>query len=134
MIKPYNKKPLGKSYVFVIHIKNKAYIIRDKKMIIGILTIELRVFVEESIKEKRNITRSIREKLRKKFNVSVSEIQEENRNRGHALIAVSAVSGDSVHLQSSLSNAYNLVERFYPDFIESYHIELLDYFPENGVI
>ena len=94
-------------------------------MIIGILTLELSIPVVESIKEKRNITRSIREKLRKKFNVSVAEIQCHDRNRSQ--IAVCAVSGEGVHLQSVLSNAYNLIERFYPDIIENYHIELQDY-------
>ncbi len=97
------------------------------RMTIGILTIEISVPILETIKEQRNITRSIRDKVRQKFNVSIAEVPLENGLRGQTSIAICAVNSDNAYVQSVLSNAFNLVERFYPDIISRYHIETIVY-------
>ncbi len=95
-------------------------------MTLGVLTIEILIPVLETIKEQRNRTRSIREKVRQKFNVSVAEIPVEGM-RGRSTIAIAAINSDAVYVQAVLSNVYNLVERYYPDIIQEYHIETLLY-------
>ncbi len=94
-------------------------------MFVGVLSVELSIPYQETIKERRNILRSIKDMIRKKFNVSVSEITEDGEITSRARIAVAAVSGDSGYLQSVLSNVFNLVESFHPEKILSYKTDLL---------
>jgi hypothetical protein len=94
-------------------------------MVIGILSVELSIPYRETIKERRNVLRSIKDMVRKKFNVSISEITESEEITPRARIAVAAVSGDSVHIQSVLSNVFNLIENFHPEKIISYKTDLL---------
>ncbi len=94
-------------------------------MIIGVLSIELLIPYRESIKERRNVLRSIKDMVRKKFNVSISEITESEEVSPRARVAVAAVSGDSGHVQSVLSNVFNLIENFHPEKVVSYKTDLL---------
>jgi len=45
-------------------------------MVIGVLSVELSIPYQETIKERRNVLRSIKDMIRKKFNVSVAEVTE----------------------------------------------------------
>lgn len=97
-------------------------------MLVGILTIDLFIPYRESIKEKRNVLRSLKDMIRKKFNVSVSEIPDDlGELNGRTKLAIAAVSGETGHLQSVLGNVYNLVESFHGDKIIFYKTEILHY-------
>lgn len=43
-------------------------------MIIGVLTVELAIFDAQSLKDKRRVIGSLKQKLRDRFNVSVAEL------------------------------------------------------------
>jgi len=58
---------------------------------IGVLTIELRIPEAHSLKEKRHYVLSLKERLRRKYNVSVAEIDYQDIWQ-RALIAVVTVS------------------------------------------
>jgi hypothetical protein len=45
---------------------------------IGVLTLELRIDSSHSLKEKRHVVQSLKERLRHKFNVSVAEIAHQD--------------------------------------------------------
>lgn len=94
---------------------------------IGVLSIELSVPYQETIKERRNVVRSLKDMVRKKFNVSISEVTDEEEVTPRVNLAVAAVSGDFTHLQSVLSNVLNLVETFHGDKILNYKQEFMDY-------
>jgi uncharacterized protein YlxP (DUF503 family) len=94
-------------------------------MFIGILTIDLSIPYRETIKERRNVLRSIKDMVRKKFNVSIAEVDNEEEISPRARLAVTVVSNDSGYLQSVLANVYNLVESFHPDKIVSYQTDFL---------
>jgi len=96
-------------------------------MFIGVLSIDLSIPFRETIKERRNILRSIKDMVRKKFNVSVSEVTDGEEITPRAKIAVAAVSSDSGYLQSVLSNVFNLIESFHSDKIVSYKTDYLNY-------
>lgn len=96
-------------------------------MVIGVLSIEIHIPYKESIKEKRNRIRSIKDRVRKKFNVSVAEVDSESELLGSATIAVVAVSNSSDYLNSVLSNVFNLIERGYSDIITSYKTDFIIY-------
>ena len=96
-------------------------------MVVGILVIDLRIPYVETIKERRNVLRSLKDMIRKKFNVSVSEVTDSHEVNSKAQLAVAAVSGDSSYLQSVLENVYNLVDSFHGDKLVSYKTELIQY-------
>jgi uncharacterized protein YlxP (DUF503 family) len=58
---------------------------------IGVLTLELRIEEAHSLKEKRHVVKSLKERLRGKFNVSVAEIDDMDLHNS-AVLAVAVVS------------------------------------------
>jgi uncharacterized protein len=94
-------------------------------MFIGVLTIDLFIPYMETIKERRNVLRSIKDMVRKKFNVGISEVTDEEQVTPRANLAVVAVSGDSGYLQSILANVFNLIENFHGDKITGYKTDIL---------
>jgi uncharacterized protein YlxP (DUF503 family) len=58
---------------------------------VGVLTMELRIEQAHSLKEKRHVVKSLRDRLRHKFNVSVAEIDDQDLHNS-AVIAAAAVS------------------------------------------
>ncbi len=94
-------------------------------MFIGVLSVDLLIPIRETIKERRNVLRSIKDMIRKKFNVSVSEITDGEDVTPRARLAVVGVSGDSSYLQSVLSNVLNLIENFHGDKITFFKTDFL---------
>jgi len=58
---------------------------------VGVLTLELRIEHAHSLKEKRHVVKSLKEKLRGRFNVSVAEIDDMDLHNS-AVLAVATVS------------------------------------------
>ncbi len=63
---------------------------------IGVLTLEIRVENSHSLKDKRHVVKSLKDRLRHKFNVSVAEIDYQDLWQ-RALIAAVTVSSDHAH-------------------------------------
>jgi uncharacterized protein YlxP (DUF503 family) len=61
-------------------------------MPVAVLTLEIRIEHAQSLKDKRQVVRSLKDKLRHHFNVSVAEIDETNLWQ-RATIGVAAISG-----------------------------------------
>lgn len=70
---------------------------------IGVMILELRLEESHSLKDKRHYVKSLKDRLRSKFNVSVAEIDYQDLwQRG--LVAVATVSGDQAHAERTLEN------------------------------
>jgi hypothetical protein len=70
---------------------------------VGVITLELRLDESHSLKEKRHYVKSLKDRLRTKFNVSVAEIDYQDLwQRG--LIAVVTVSPDQPHAELVLQS------------------------------
>ena len=63
---------------------------------IGVLTLEIRVENSHSLKDKRHVVKSLKERLRHKFNVSVAEIDYQDLWQ-RALVAAVTVASDHAH-------------------------------------
>ncbi|MGD0199272.1 MAG: DUF503 domain-containing protein [Bryobacteraceae bacterium] len=63
---------------------------------IGVLTLEMRLESSHSLKEKRHVVQSLKERLRHKFNVSVAEIDCQDLWQ-RAVLAAVTVSSDHGH-------------------------------------
>jgi uncharacterized protein len=58
---------------------------------IGVVTLELRIEEAHSLKEKRHVVKSLKDRLRRKFNVSVAEIDDMDLHNS-AVLAAAVVS------------------------------------------
>ena len=68
---------------------------------IGVLTLELRIDSSHSLKEKRHVVQSLKERLRHKFNVSVAEIAHQDLWQ-RATVAAVTVSSDRQNAEKLL--------------------------------
>jgi uncharacterized protein YlxP (DUF503 family) len=68
---------------------------------IGVVTLELRLENSHSLKEKRHVVESLKDRLRHKFNVAVAEIEYQELWQRAAVAAVT-VSSDRVHAEKVL--------------------------------
>jgi uncharacterized protein YlxP (DUF503 family) len=73
---------------------------------IGVLTLEIRLEHSHSLKDKRHVVKSLKDRLRNKFNVAVAEIDYQDLWQ-RASVAAVTVSADQGHAQQVLQ----LVER-----------------------
>ena len=78
-------------------------------MVVGVLTITLSIPEANSLKDKRKVIKGLKDRLRNKFNISVSEIGDQDIWRS-AVIALAIVSDDSNFANSVLSKAQDYIE------------------------
>jgi uncharacterized protein len=93
-------------------------------MFIGVCTIVLHVPESCSLKTKRHSIRSLKDRIRNKFNVSVAEI-DDNDLWQKASLAVAAVSNDKAHLNQTLDHVLNMVRGVPEIDLLDFHIEIL---------
>jgi len=73
-------------------------------MIIGVLTLTFRLHGNRTLKGKRQVAASLKQKLRNSFNVAVSEVARQD-DPGTLALAVVTVAPDSRTVQSRLDKA-----------------------------
>jgi uncharacterized protein len=67
-------------------------------MIVGSLRVRLLVRDSRSLKDKRQVVRSIKDRLRNRFNVSVAEVEAQD-HRQLAVLGMAMVSTEAHHLR-----------------------------------
>ncbi|XPV75226.1 MAG: DUF503 domain-containing protein [Desulfovibrio sp.] len=82
-------------------------------MIIGVLKLEFRLHGNRSLKGKRKVSQSIKQRLRNTFNVSVSEVAAHEDHQRLCLAAVT-VSTDSKRVDSILAKAMEAAQQNAP--------------------
>jgi uncharacterized protein YlxP (DUF503 family) len=93
-------------------------------MPIGILTLEIHLPEAHSLKDKRQVIRSLKDRLRHQFNVAVAELDHQDLWQ-RALIGVVSLSGDAAHLEQSLRAVFAESERLLGRDLIGHEIELL---------
>lgn len=66
---------------------------------IGVLTMELRIEHAHSLKEKRHVVKSLKDRLRHRFNISVAEIDDQDLHNSAVIAAVTVSSSRTVAAQ-----------------------------------
>lgn len=94
-------------------------------MPIAFLTLELRIEGAQSLKDKRQVLRSLKDKLRNGFNVAVAELDASDLWQ-RATIGVVSISGSQDYLQGLMQN----VEREAGRIASSTGAEITDSFVE----
>ncbi len=69
--------------------------------VVGVLTLEIHVEYSHSLKEKRQVLKSLKDRLRQRFNISIAEIDHLDSWQA-SLIAAVTVSNDRVHAEQVL--------------------------------
>ena len=93
-------------------------------MVIGVLSLELRIPGNRSLKGKRAVVSRIKARLRNRFNVAVAEVGD-NDVWGRAVIGVSTVSTDTGHAHGILTGVVKLVDAMGTVEILDYSIDML---------
>jgi uncharacterized protein YlxP (DUF503 family) len=74
-----------------------------------LMKITLRACWVHSLKEKRMVVKSIVQKLKNKFNLSVAEVAEQDIYQT-IVIGIAAICGSSAQVDSTMENVINFVE------------------------
>ena len=83
-------------------------------MNVGVAKITLRLSGSSSLKDKRRVVNSIRDRVRSKFNVAVAEV-DRNDAWQTAVIGVTCVSNSARHADRTLDNVLSFIESDRPD-------------------
>jgi len=78
-------------------------------MVLGTLKIEFRLFDNRSLKGKRKVVRSMVDKVKAKFNVSVAEVGSNDKWQKIEL-GISAIGNDRRHIDSSLNHILEFLD------------------------
>lgn len=92
-------------------------------MFIGVCTIEIHVPDSGSLKAKRHSLKSLKDRIRGKFNVSVAEVEDHDLWQ-KATLAVATVGNDKTHLNQTLDHVLDLVRGVPEIHLLDYHIEI----------
>src|SRR3974390_2387742 len=82
----------------------------EAPMIVGSLRVRLFVREARSLKDKRQVVKSIKDRLRNEFNVSVAEV-EAQENRQLAVLGVAMVSNEAAHVRGALTQIVEALRR-----------------------
>ena len=95
-------------------------------MVIGVLRLSFHLHGVRSLKEKRRVLNQLRDRVRSRFNVSWSQVDDLDEHQ-HATIGVAAVSGDRRYLDGQLNKVVELIEAAYLAELVDRQMELIDW-------
>ncbi len=72
--------------------------------------VTLRLAASRSLKDKRQVVRSLGARLRRQFNVAVAEVDDQDVWRS-AVLGIAAVSNSSAHAEAQLARVVEEIER-----------------------
>ena len=93
-------------------------------MTVGCCTIELRIPASDSLKAKRRVVHSLKERVRNRFHVAVAEVDRLD-DWQRATLGVACVSNDSRLADATLSKVVNWIEGSGDVLVVDYEIELV---------
>lgn len=94
-------------------------------MIIGSCQIVLHVPAAQSLKDKRQVVKSLLTRVQNQFNVSIAEVDSHERWQ-HAVLGVACVSTSQQHAHRQLEAVVRFIEHQRPDIpLVTYEIEML---------
>ena len=93
-------------------------------MTVGVLQLELSVPDAFSLKDKRRVVKSLKDRIAHGHNVSVAEVGALDEHR-RAIVAIAMVSNDSRYVEGALSKLVDYVRLDPSAVLNDYQIELL---------
>ena len=93
-------------------------------MPIGLLTLEIHIPDAHSLKDKRQVLRSLKDRLRARFNVAVAELDHQDTWQ-RAQVGVVSLSNDAAHLEQSLRAVFDEAEQLLGRELVSHELEII---------
>ena len=93
-------------------------------MIVGLLSVELFIHGSNSLKRKRQVLRSLKERLRNRFNISIAEIDYQDKWQ-RAAVGIAYLGNDKSSVNSALDKVLNFVETVHDVDLTNYEMEIL---------
>jgi uncharacterized protein YlxP (DUF503 family) len=93
-------------------------------MVIGTAQIQLSASWVHSLKEKRMVVKSIIDKVKNKFNVSIAEVDTQDYHQT-ITIGIACVSNENRHADSMLNEVLNFIEDNTDAVVQDIHTELI---------
>ena len=93
-------------------------------MIIGVLQIEIEVPEAQSLKDKRRVVKSLKDRIANGHNVSIAEVGALDEHQ-RSILGMAMVSNDKTYVESGLSKLVDLVRMVPQANLLDYQIELL---------
>jgi uncharacterized protein YlxP (DUF503 family) len=93
-------------------------------MPVGLLTLELHIAEAQSLKDKRQVLRSLKERLRAKFNVAVAELDFEDKWQ-RSVVGVVTLANEDRHVEESLQNVLEEADRQLGPVLIGHSMDLL---------
>ena len=90
-------------------------------MVVGLLQVELTIPSADSLKAKRMVLRSLKDRIRKNFNVSIAEV-DDNDQWQSAVLAVALVSNDKRFANQVLSKVVDFIESSRDLVVDDYQL------------
>ncbi len=95
-------------------------------MVIGVCQLELLLHDNFSLKGKRQALRSILQRARKKFNISIAEVEGQDLWQ-KAVLGICAVGNDRQFVNSTLDRVINFIENTQLTDVADSQIEIINY-------
>ncbi len=76
--------------------------------LVGLLTLDLHIPASHSLKEKRRVLNSLKERLKQRFNISLAEVDYQDQWQ-HSQLAAACVSNDGRLIESTFSHVLDLL-------------------------
>lgn len=80
-------------------------------MIIGILTIEIMIYDSNSLKEKRMVIKSIKDKIKNKYNIAIAELDFIDKWQ-RSKIGIVTIGNEYSHIENSLQKIFNYLDNW----------------------
>jgi uncharacterized protein len=90
---------------------------------VAVGTVELHLPDVESLKGKRQILKGLKERLRRRFEISVAEVDHQDSWQ-RATLALACVSGDSRHANEVISKAMDFLEDHVDGYVTDIQVEI----------
>jgi len=93
-------------------------------MPVGLLTLELYIPDAQSLKEKRQVLRSLKDRLRREFNVAVAELDHHDTWQ-RSVVGVVTISNEEKHLNEMLQKVLDESDRILGSFLIHQAVEII---------
>jgi hypothetical protein len=93
-------------------------------MVVGVCTVELLIPESQSLKDKRQVLHSVKDRLRGKFNLSIAEVDGQDLWQ-KAVLGMACVANDGSHVEQVLEQALNVIKSLPTIEVVRVHRELL---------
>ena len=93
-------------------------------MVVGVLQLELRIGDAMSLKDKRRVVKSLKDRIAHRHNVSIAEVAALDEHR-RAVLGVAMVSNDGRYVEGALSKLVDFVRANPQAELLDYDIELM---------